>query len=89
MSSSLVGDDDSFLPKIKYLLEMASDGAERVPETAGKVSEAFGILSDKPQCYKFYIKLYYDRERCTKWVESSHSSPQNHVSLKYPRLESK
>ena len=42
-------------------------GAGRVPETAGKVSEAFGILY-KPQCYKFYTKLYHDRERCTKQV---------------------
>ena len=98
LSSSLVRDDDPFLPKIKYPLEMASEGAGRVPETAGKVSEAFGILLYKPQCYKFYIKLYYDRGRCTnksfsleqfrglKGLESSHSSLQNHVSLKYPRL---
>ena len=49
MSSSLVRDDDLFLPKIKYPLEMASEGAGRVPETAGKVSEAFGILLYKPQ----------------------------------------
>ncbi len=44
MSSSLIGDDGPFLPKIKYSLEMASERAGRVPETAGKVSEAFGIL---------------------------------------------
>ena len=47
-------------------MKMASEGAGRVPETAGKVSEAFGISLYKPQYYKSYIKLYYDREKCAK-----------------------
>ena len=63
---SLVGDDDPFLPKIKYPLEMASEGAGMVPETAGKVSVVFGISLYKPQYYKSYIKLYDDREKCAK-----------------------